>query len=149
MTSSAASTPSASSGGHTDFSASDALSRQFTPRQSSLFDEVLRDVVDQQRHEIVLYDGVCLVCDATVNFVTDHDPEGLVHFAPLQSGQQAATPASERGGAARMRRRPDRTRPWGLTLPVALAISFCLRIPPVQTSVPTACKCTAFRPWTP
>lgn len=38
-------------------------------------------------HRVVLYDGICLVCNAFINFVTDHDPEGIVHFAPLQSGQ--------------------------------------------------------------
>ena len=40
---------------------------------------------------IILYDGVCLVCNAFVNFVTDHDPEGKMHFAPLQSGQLLGT----------------------------------------------------------
>jgi predicted DCC family thiol-disulfide oxidoreductase YuxK len=33
---------------------------------------------------VVLFDGVCAVCDATVQFVLDRDPEGRFHFAPLQ-----------------------------------------------------------------
>ncbi|HUR99672.1 MAG TPA: thiol-disulfide oxidoreductase DCC family protein [Pyrinomonadaceae bacterium] len=34
---------------------------------------------------VVLFDGVCNFCDASVNFVIDHDPEGYFKFAPLQS----------------------------------------------------------------
>lgn len=34
---------------------------------------------------LVLYDGVCAVCDATVQWILDHDPDGLFHFAPLHS----------------------------------------------------------------
>jgi predicted DCC family thiol-disulfide oxidoreductase YuxK len=34
---------------------------------------------------IVLYDGICGLCESTVNFIIDHDPKGLFHFAPLQS----------------------------------------------------------------
>ncbi|MFK7929184.1 MAG: thiol-disulfide oxidoreductase DCC family protein [Myxococcota bacterium] len=33
---------------------------------------------------LVLFDGECAVCDATVQFVLDRDPEGRFHFAPLQ-----------------------------------------------------------------
>src|SRR4051794_11742460 len=42
---------------------------------------------------IVLFDGVCNVCDASVNFIIDHDPKGYFKFAPLQSeaGQELAT----------------------------------------------------------
>lgn len=36
-------------------------------------------------HPVVLYDGVCNVCDASVQFILDHDREGLFHFASLQS----------------------------------------------------------------
>ncbi len=41
---------------------------------------------------VVLFDGVCNFCDASVNFVIDHDPEGYFKFAPLQSdaGQKLA-----------------------------------------------------------
>ena len=34
---------------------------------------------------IVLFDGVCNFCNASVNFVIEHDKEGYFKFAPLQS----------------------------------------------------------------
>ena len=34
---------------------------------------------------IVLFDGVCKFCDATVNFILDRDRAGRVRFAALQS----------------------------------------------------------------
>jgi predicted DCC family thiol-disulfide oxidoreductase YuxK len=34
---------------------------------------------------ILLYDGVCGLCEAWVPFIIDHDPEGRFRFAPLQS----------------------------------------------------------------
>ncbi|WP_412069299.1 thiol-disulfide oxidoreductase DCC family protein [Rubrivirga sp. IMCC43871] len=34
---------------------------------------------------ILLFDGVCNVCDRSVQFVLDHDRRGLVRFASLQS----------------------------------------------------------------
>ena len=34
---------------------------------------------------IVLFDGVCNFCDASVNFIIKHDPAGYFKFAPLQS----------------------------------------------------------------
>lgn len=39
---------------------------------------------------IVLFDGVCNFCNASINFVIDHDPQGRFRFASLQSatGQQ-------------------------------------------------------------
>src|SRR5687767_11786133 len=42
---------------------------------------------------VVLFDGVCNFCDASVNFIIEHDREGYFKFAPLQSetgGQLAA-----------------------------------------------------------
>ncbi|MBI2896397.1 MAG: DUF393 domain-containing protein [Deltaproteobacteria bacterium] len=39
--------------------------------------------------ELVLYDGVCGLCDRLVRFVIDHDPEGRFRFAPLQSAVAA------------------------------------------------------------
>jgi len=36
-------------------------------------------------HAIVLFDGVCNLCNGTVNFIIDHDPAGYFRFAPLQS----------------------------------------------------------------
>lgn len=34
---------------------------------------------------VVLFDGVCNFCDASVNFIIEHDKEGYFKFAPLQS----------------------------------------------------------------
>ena len=41
---------------------------------------------------VVLFDGVCNFCDASVNFVIEHDRDGYFKFAPLQSdpGQKLA-----------------------------------------------------------
>jgi predicted DCC family thiol-disulfide oxidoreductase YuxK len=36
-------------------------------------------------HSIVLFDGVCNFCNASVNFIIDRDPAGRLRFAPLQS----------------------------------------------------------------
>lgn len=35
--------------------------------------------------QTVLYDGACGICDASVRYIWQHDPEGLFQFAPLQS----------------------------------------------------------------
>jgi predicted DCC family thiol-disulfide oxidoreductase YuxK len=34
---------------------------------------------------LILFDGVCNLCNGTVNFILDHDPDGYFRFAPLQS----------------------------------------------------------------
>jgi predicted DCC family thiol-disulfide oxidoreductase YuxK len=34
---------------------------------------------------VVLFDGVCNFCDASVNFIIEHDKAGYFKFAPLQS----------------------------------------------------------------
>jgi predicted DCC family thiol-disulfide oxidoreductase YuxK len=36
-------------------------------------------------HPVVLFDGVCALCDGTVQFVIDRDSEGQFRFATLQS----------------------------------------------------------------
>ena len=36
-------------------------------------------------HPIILFDGVCNLCDRAVQFVLDRDPEGVFRFASLQS----------------------------------------------------------------
>ena len=38
-----------------------------------------------QDHALVLFDGVCNLCNGAVNFIIDRDPEGYFRFAPLQS----------------------------------------------------------------
>lgn len=37
------------------------------------------------RHPVVLFDGVCNLCNASVNFLIDRDPEATFRFAALQS----------------------------------------------------------------
>lgn len=36
-------------------------------------------------HAIVLFDGVCNLCNASVNYIIDHDPAGYFRFASQQS----------------------------------------------------------------
>jgi predicted DCC family thiol-disulfide oxidoreductase YuxK len=49
-------------------------------------------------HALVLFDGVCNLCNGAVNFIIDHDPDGYFRFAPLQSDvaqeHLAGTPAA-------------------------------------------------------
>ena len=35
--------------------------------------------------QVILFDGVCNFCNASINFIIDHDPEKRFKFAPLQS----------------------------------------------------------------
>ena len=36
-------------------------------------------------HPVLLFDGVCNLCNGVVQFVIPRDPEGRIRFAPLQS----------------------------------------------------------------
>ena len=47
---------------------------------------------------IVLFDGVCNLCNSSVNFIIDHDRKGKFKFAALQSdaGKRALEPFSEK-----------------------------------------------------
>lgn len=36
-------------------------------------------------HPVILFDGVCNFCDASVQFILDRDPKETFHFASLQS----------------------------------------------------------------
>lgn len=36
-------------------------------------------------HPVILFDGVCNLCNAAVNFIIDRDSRALFRFAPLQS----------------------------------------------------------------
>jgi len=38
----------------------------------------------EQQHKIILFDGVCNLCNSTVTFVIKHDPKGIFKFASLQ-----------------------------------------------------------------
>ena len=39
-----------------------------------------------EARRIVLFDGLCNFCNASVNFIIDRDPDGQFKFASLQSG---------------------------------------------------------------
>jgi predicted DCC family thiol-disulfide oxidoreductase YuxK len=39
----------------------------------------------QHSHPIIFFDGVCNLCNASVQFIINHDPKGRFHFAALQS----------------------------------------------------------------
>lgn len=43
----------------------------------------------EQERSIVLFDGVCHLCQAAVRFIIDRDPSGRFAFASLQSGAAA------------------------------------------------------------
>ncbi len=36
-------------------------------------------------YPVILFDGVCNLCNAAVTFIIDRDPHAVFHFAPLQS----------------------------------------------------------------
>ena len=40
---------------------------------------------ESQSHPVVLFDGVCNLCEGFVQFVIRNDPEAVFRFAPLQS----------------------------------------------------------------
>ena len=40
---------------------------------------------DLKHHPVVLFDGVCNLCNAAVAFIIDRDSQGVFRFAPLQS----------------------------------------------------------------
>lgn len=42
-------------------------------------------MTDSESHPIVLFDGVCNFCDASVNWIIARDRKGLFRFAALQS----------------------------------------------------------------
>lgn len=44
-----------------------------------------RDTSVTNDHALILFDGVCNLCNGAVNFVIDRDPDGYFRFAPLQS----------------------------------------------------------------
>lgn len=44
-----------------------------------------QDLENKEVHPILLYDGVCALCNRGVQFVLRRDPDGRFLFAPLQS----------------------------------------------------------------
>ncbi len=39
----------------------------------------------EEKHPVVLFDGVCNLCNRSVRFILARDPGGIFKFAPLQS----------------------------------------------------------------
>ena len=37
------------------------------------------------KHKVILFDGVCNLCNSSVMFVIDHDKDGVFQFAAIQS----------------------------------------------------------------
>ncbi len=52
---------------------------------------------DGESNAVVLFDGVCNLCNGAVTFVIDRDPDAYFVFAPLQSEAGAARPGPESG----------------------------------------------------
>ena len=48
-------------------------------------------------HAVVLFDGVCNLCNGSVLFVIDRDPSGYFRFAPLQSDEARRLLAAHAG----------------------------------------------------
>ena len=49
--------------------------------------------IAEVKESVVLFDGVCNLCNGTVNFIIDRDPTGKLRFASLQSdfGQKVSS----------------------------------------------------------
>lgn len=43
------------------------------------------EMTPEEPHPIVLFDGVCNICDASMNWIMARDPGARFRFAPLQS----------------------------------------------------------------
>ncbi|MFG0275922.1 MAG: thiol-disulfide oxidoreductase DCC family protein [Phycisphaerales bacterium] len=61
-----------------------------------MHDEQYHEAAAQEGGPILLFDGVCNLCNASVNFVIDRDPKSRFRFASLQS--DAAKRALQRAG---------------------------------------------------
>ncbi|WP_253738267.1 thiol-disulfide oxidoreductase DCC family protein [Halohasta salina] len=42
-------------------------------------------LAESDEHPILLFDGVCNLCDGSIQFLIPRDPAGTLRFAPLQS----------------------------------------------------------------
>ena len=42
--------------------------------------------IAEVQNPVVLFDGVCNLCNGSVQFIINKDPSGIFKFAPLQSG---------------------------------------------------------------
>ncbi len=44
-----------------------------------------KPIADSDEHPILLFDGVCNLCNSSIQFIIPRDPDGRLRFAPLQS----------------------------------------------------------------
>ncbi|MBK8710963.1 MAG: thiol-disulfide oxidoreductase DCC family protein [Niastella sp.] len=53
-----------------------------------------------QKHPIIYFDGICILCNKAVRFVIKHDPQGYYKFMPLQSttGQKLLATLQQKPG---------------------------------------------------
>jgi predicted DCC family thiol-disulfide oxidoreductase YuxK len=42
--------------------------------------------MDEAKYPVILFDGICNLCTASVQYVISHDPNHIFRFASLQSG---------------------------------------------------------------
>jgi predicted DCC family thiol-disulfide oxidoreductase YuxK len=42
-------------------------------------------IAESATHPVLLFDGVCNLCNGAIQFIIPRDPEGTIRFAPLQS----------------------------------------------------------------
>ena len=42
-------------------------------------------IAESDDHPVLLFDGVCNLCNGAIQFVIPRDPDGVLRFAPLQS----------------------------------------------------------------
>ena len=42
-------------------------------------------LAESDTHPVLLFDGVCNLCNGSIQFIIPRDPEGTLRFAPLQS----------------------------------------------------------------
>ena len=68
-----------------------------TPRDGTATRSVreLREVAASLPERIMFFDGVCAFCNDAVRRLLDRDPEGRIHFAPLQGETAAALRAAD------------------------------------------------------
>ncbi len=59
-----------------------------------------------EARSVILFDGVCNLCNTTVQWVIKHDPEGVFQFGTLQSAA-ARTMVDEAPGSAGIDELPD------------------------------------------
>lgn len=70
-------------------STTSAPSAEIEPAASSAADSSSTADLDFEQHPLVLFDGVCGLCNHAVDFILRHDSAGVFRFAPLQ-GETAA-----------------------------------------------------------